>query len=526
MATGAVTADFDAVEIEAKSGAGEWTPIPIRDPGFEEAPSEKGGGWYRTGTVTASVSRPSEAAPQGARYLRIAPPGAAVADVELFPEGAPAAGAHADIDLGSGLRARVPLALTDAQARPDPARRARLLALHAAIATVRGPSATPDVDQRLADVVVAWSVSRHFYPYRMEAGVDWDTRLAPNLDAARLAATRAAQREALLALVADARDGHGFVADTLDRSERGELPVRLAVLDGRLVVVSTAVPAEVPVGAVVRTMDGVPAADRLARETALASGSPQWQRVKALWPLTSGPRGATVRLGIDDGSGSREVTLGCGVPPPPAQRPDSALRDGAGPVVRGPHAGEDVGGGAEARRPREGGGDRLRRARLPDRRRIRHPAPPPRRARGRPLDARGEDRRSVLRDGRLARPRLGPEAGEPEARGERRLLTDGGAISYAESVMGYVADRKLGTIVGGTTAGTNGNVASFLTPGGFNVGFTGMLVTRHDGRSPHHLVGVRPDAPVEPTIAGLRKGRDEVLEQGLAIARTSAPGDG
>ncbi len=88
--------------------------------------------------------------------------------------------------------------------------------------------------------------------------------------------------------------------------------------------------------------------------------------------------------------------------------------------------------------------------------------------------------------------------------------------------MGYVADRKLGTIVGGTTAGTNGNVASFLTPGGFNVGFTGMRVTRHDGRSPHHLVGVAPDVPVAPTLAALRAGRDEVLEKGLATA-TSAP---
>jgi C-terminal processing protease CtpA/Prc len=80
------------------------------------------------------------------------------------------------------------------------------------------------------------------------------------------------------------------------------------------------------------------------------------------------------------------------------------------------------------------------------------------------------------------------------------------------------ADRRLGTIVGGTTAGTNGNVASVPTPGGFTVGFTGMRVTRHDGRSAHHLVGVRPDVEISPTIAGLRAGRDEVLEQGLAIA--------
>jgi len=109
-----------------------------------------------------------------------------------------------------------------------------------------------------------------------------------------------------------------------------------------------------------------------------------------------------------------------------------------------------------------------------------------------------------------ARPRIG---------GTVVFLTDARAISYAESVMGYVADRKLGTIVGSPTAGTNGNVASIRTPSGFQVGFTGMRVTGHDGRTPFHLVGVKPDVPVTPTVEGLRAGRDEVLERGLAIAR-------
>ena len=42
-----------------------------------------------------------------------------------------------------------------------------------------------------------------------------------------------------------------------------------------------------------------------------------------------------------------------------------------------------------------------------------------------------------------------------------------------------------------------------------------MRVTRHDGRSAHHLVGavLQPDVAAAPTIAGLRAGRDEVLER-------------
>jgi hypothetical protein len=514
MAIGAVTADFDAVELTVKGSTGEWTPVPIQDAGFEAAGDDKTG-WFRTGTRNAAISRPTAGAPQGGQYARVAPPPPGSADVELFPEGAPTAGAHVDLDLGSGLRARVPLALTDAQARPDPARQGELAALLAALSAVSGPSETSDVDQRLADVVVAWNVFRHFYPYWTEAGVDWDSRLKPQLEAARAAGSRTAQRDALKGLVADVRDGHGFVADALDKAERGELPVALAVIEGRLVVTSSAVPSEAPVGAAVVTFDGVPAADRLGRAMSLASGTAQWRQVAATWPLTTGVKGATVRLGLDSG---REVTLTYGAPPPPPKRP--------GPV-------------AEVE-PGVWYAD-LTRAKMVE---ISPKLEALASARGVVFDVRGYplDAGAGILPHLLAAPEtdrwmhvakiVGPfyetagwldigwdvKPAAPRIEGKVVFLTDGGAISYAESVMGYVADRKLGTIVGSTTAGTNGNIASFPTPGGFNVGFTGMRVTRHDGLSPHHLVGVKPDFEVSPTIEGLRAGRDEVLERGLAIA--------
>jgi C-terminal processing protease CtpA/Prc len=107
----------------------------------------------------------------------------------------------------------------------------------------------------------------------------------------------------------------------------------------------------------------------------------------------------------------------------------------------------------------------------------------------------------------------------PHIAGQRVFLTDGRAISYAESVMGYVRDYKLGTIIGGSTAGANGNVAGFNVPGGFSIVFTGMRVTRHDGRTPFHMDGVSPNIPLEPTLAGIRAGRDELLERALATLR-------
>jgi hypothetical protein len=273
------------------------------------------------------------------------------------------------------------------------------------------------------------------------------------------------------------------------------------------------------VGAVVTTIDGVPAADRLARAVRLASGSPQWREVAGTWPLMSGVKGTTVRIGLDDGSGSREVELAYGSAPPPVKRPEPATRLEPGlwyvDLTRAQMA---------AITPKL--------AELASARAVVFDV------RGYPTDAGAGILPHLLAEPETDRwmhvaKIVGPfyetagwldlgwdvKPASPRLGGRLVFLTDAGAISYAESVMGYVADRKLGTVVGERTAGTNGNVASFLTPSGFNVGFTGMRVTRHDGRSPHHLIGVKPDVAVAPTIAGLRAGRDEVLEQGLAVAR-------
>jgi C-terminal processing protease CtpA/Prc len=81
----------------------------------------------------------------------------------------------------------------------------------------------------------------------------------------------------------------------------------------------------------------------------------------------------------------------------------------------------------------------------------------------------------------------------PHLGGRRVFLTDARAISYSESVMGYVADLKLATIIGSATAGANGGAATFTVPSGYSTRFTGMRVTGHDGKAQHHLVGVKPE---------------------------------
>lgn len=524
MSYGAVTADFDGIELEVKDPGGDWTPVPIPDAGFEAAPDDSRRGWFQAGTSRrVLVSRSREGSAEGRQFLRLAPPPQDVSEAELFPDAPPTPGAYVDVDLGSRLVARVPTTLTDLEARPEPGLRSALGALAAALASILGPAEAPGVDQRLADVVVAWNVFRHFYPYWTETGVDWDARLAPLLDAARDARSRGEQRIALRMLVADARDGHGFVADSLDKTPKGWLPVNLGVIGGRLVILASSSP-DVPVGAVVSTINGDSAARRLAETMRLCSGTQQWRAVQAASELAQGPKGARIALAFESSKGPGTVTLGFdGTQPPAEKRPEPVTRLAPGiwyvdltrtamaKVTPALEAIANAGGVVFDLRgyPGDAGvGVLSHLATAPEADRWMHIA-------------------------KIVGP-FGQSAGwqsfgwdlapaSPRITGRVVFLTDGRAISYAESVMGYVADRKLGTIVGSTTAGTNGNVTSFVTPGGFAVGFTGMRVTRHDGRNPHHLVGIRPDVSVTPTVEGLRAGRDEVLERGIAALRAGKP---
>jgi len=100
------------------------------------------------------------------------------------------------------------------------------------------------------------------------------------------------------------------------------------------------------------------------------------------------------------------------------------------------------------------------------------------------------------------------------------FITDGRAISFAESMMGIVEGYRMGEIVGQATAGTNGNVNPLALPGGYTVGWTGMRVLKHDG-SRHHGVGILPTVPVRRTRAGVAAGRDEPLERAIEVVTRS-----
>jgi C-terminal processing protease CtpA/Prc len=94
------------------------------------------------------------------------------------------------------------------------------------------------------------------------------------------------------------------------------------------------------------------------------------------------------------------------------------------------------------------------------------------------------------------------------------MLIDERTISQAEHT-GLFLEAANGTkFIGTPTMGANGDVTVIALPGRVTMSFTGQAVRHADGRQLQRI-GLVPDVLVRPTIAGVRAGRDEVLERAV-----------
>ncbi len=105
----------------------------------------------------------------------------------------------------------------------------------------------------------------------------------------------------------------------------------------------------------------------------------------------------------------------------------------------------------------------------------------------------------------------------PRFTGTLVILLDETTQSQAEYTAMAFRAAPGAIVVGSTTAGADGNVSEIPLPGGVVTMISGIGVFYPDGR-PTQRVGIVPDLVVKPTIAGIRAGRDEVLEAGVGRA--------
>ncbi|MBK8448519.1 MAG: peptidase S41 [Saprospiraceae bacterium] len=72
------------------------------------------------------------------------------------------------------------------------------------------------------------------------------------------------------------------------------------------------------------------------------------------------------------------------------------------------------------------------------------------------------------------------------------------------------------TVIGSTTAGADGNVSQFYLPGGISTMISGIGVYYPDGKETQRI-GIVPDIELKPTIQGIKKGQDELIEMAIKI---------
>ncbi len=379
-----------------------------------------------------------------------------------------------------------------------------------------------DRNTRLADVIIAWNVFQHFYPYFDVVKTDWNQALVDALNAAATDKDERAFLDTLRRLVAALHDGHGYVSHP---SETAYAPPPFSVgrIEGKLVVIAiTEGAGNLKPGDVLLKLDGQDAETVYQKAEALISGAtPQWIRHRALSSFLLGGEGTTLTVEAQRGDAAPfMVTVKHSVAnkllePRPAKIAE--IKPGIWYVDMD-----------------------TRRAVTKD---FLDALPKLEKAKGIIFDMRGYPNEMAL----AVLPHLTDKPitsanwnvpiithpdrenwewqtsnwgqippTKPRLKAKIAFLTYGGAISYAESIMGIVEHYKLGAIVGEATAGTNGNINPFVLPGGYRLIFTGMKVTKHDG-SQHHGVGIKPTVPVERTIKGVTEKRDEVLDKAIEL---------
>ena len=388
--------------------------------------------------------------------------------------------------------------------------------------------ALPDAGARILALFRWWSVVQYWSPYRDVIGADWNAVLPEFLP--RMVAAKDVDRYRLemLALISRLNDAHANLWSALDaRPPRGacQLPVRLRFVEGKAVVAGYADPEKGPatglkVGDAILALDGVPI-DRLIEPwKPFYSASNDVGRMAAIMiSLTQGTCG-TVKVSANRSGAPLSLAI--------ERRPIAELaarlwlNDLPGPAFRrlSPEvaylklSAVKVSEIPEYLRGAEG-------------------------SKGWVIDIRNYPSEFVVfalgghfvsKPTPFVRFTIGDPANpgafgwtdpplavspiEPRYPGKVVVLVDESTISSAEYTSMAFRAGPNAIVVGSTTVGADGNVSKVPLPGGLESLISGIGVFYPD-KKPTQRVGIVPDIEARPSIAGLREGRDEVLEAAI-----------
>ncbi len=418
-------------------------------------------------------------------------------------------------DLGSGIKCRFPMALYLPPKQPDNFSKSfEHLKTQLNKIKVERNSARLEVT-RIGVVITAWNVFQHFYPYFDVVHSDWEVILKKTLFEVQDNKDEKDFLTSLRKMTASLDDGHIRVRHPSEGNLK-PLPLIFDYLEDQIVIVATSSD-QLQKGDILMELDGKPAGELLLSYEEIMSGSPQWKKQKALREFSKDDSAKISDMKIKRDDRELKVQVVRTLPPPQYDRPDnvSEIQEGIYYVNLCKATMEEIEKRIQEISKAKGVVFDLRG--YPN---SNHPIigyiidTPVQSAKWlKPLII-YPDHENITGYDTTGRWKIEPM--QPRIQGKIVFLTDENAISYGESVMGIIEYYNLAEIVGSQTAGANGNVNSVTTLGGFNIRWTGMKVLKHDD-SQHHMVGIIPTCPMEPTIKGIREGRDELLEKAMEI---------
>ncbi len=471
--------------------------------------------WQHSGVA---LGKPG--APYKSRRVNRPYDGISFPDFKLLPR----AGEYIQKEIGQNISVIVPLVLFGNEENTYPvAAPAALAALKQSLADTSNNSRN-ETNVRTADVIIAWNVLKHFFPYWEDASKDADTILKDAL-AKALADTNSVDFMRTLSLMtAPLNDGHiGVQLANIDTSLFYTVPVLFDWVESKLVVdrvLDAALKEQLSPGDIIFSIDSMSAEDLIRKKEQYISGSVQLKRSRVVMQLLTGRKNSAVTIGIQHGGKTESRTMERTVSTKLLYQ-ERGRRHTSGEIKSGIYY-IDL-----DKWPMDS---------------IKMHWTEIAAARSVVCDMRGYPNSNhgfieyLMTEKEKTLWMFIPAICYPDyqqvsfretgwnLRPARQhltakviFITDGRAISYAESYMGFIKDFKLATIVGGATAGTNGDINIIDLPGGYSISFTGMLVKNHDG-SKHHLAGIVPDIIAVRTLKGVAENRDELLEKAVLLA--------
>jgi len=370
---------------------------------------------------------------------------------------------------------------------------------------------TKHIEVRLANVVIAWNVFQHFYPYFDVVHVDWDKEFSPTINMVYNGFSEPDYFKTLSKMVSKLEDGHGVVSN--NKIIQWGLPVSFAWIENKVVIKASNSPL-FHRGDIIEKIDGKIAIEELLEQESNVSGSSQLKRYRAL-----------NMFGSDFSKSEATVTL---------YRDHEKIEIKANreyqsnlfynPIGMGELKSADYGNGIYYENsPMTDFGKELENM----------------------TNAKGiivsslfdlskiiphiihesvwspiwnipvvtyPDRESISFDNN--RWKIEPQ--KPFIHAKFAFIEEPNVVSSGETFLSFVDYNNLGKLIGDTTAGTNGNVNFIPLMGGYSIMWTGMRVLKQDG-SQHHLIGYVPDYPVYRTIQATKAGKDEYLEKAIEV---------